>query len=204
MLQIQYSPTQPICKVTFSLPVDNVGEHRDIRVLGEFNNWSWNDAPPMQREESNYFVTLELPNGTYREYQFRYCVDKQFWLNDPSTDGLVYNEFGTQNSLLVIDHQITDTDPAPAAAANPDNLRKIEGIGPKIEAFLNENGIRTYADIYERSLEELTAILEAAGPRFRLHKPSHWQEQARLAAASDWDGLEAYKKQLKAAKRRKR
>lgn len=182
------------------MPIEALGEQRDVRVLGDFNNWSWNAAQPMEQQQMDYALTLELPNGNYREYQFRYCIDQQHWLNDPAAERLVDNEFGSQNSLLVVEHPPEET-PSPVSAA-PDDLKKIEGIGPKIASLLEEHGITSFQALLERSLDELQLILATAGPRYRLHKPDHWQDQARLAATGDWEGLKAYKERLRAAKRK--
>ena len=79
----------------------------------------------------------------------------------------------------------------------PDDLRKIEGIGPKISDILHENGIDTFAQLAETDVDDLRAILSAAGPRFRLANPTTWPQQAQLAAAGDWEGLRALQGELK-------
>jgi len=60
-----------------------------------------------------------------------------------------------------------------------DNLRMIDGIGPKIEQILNANGITTYSDLAKANKQRLQDILEQAGPRFQMHDPSTWAAQAR-------------------------
>lgn len=71
------------------------------------------------------------------------------------------------------------------------DLQVIEGIGPKIAGLMNEDGIRTFDDLASASLNKLNAILEKAGPRFRLANPSTWAQQARLAADGQWVELKA-------------
>ncbi len=78
----------------------------------------------------------------------------------------------------------------PRAQREPeDDLKVIEGIGPKVEAVLHAAGIRTYAHLATTPVEQLRAILREAGPAFRLADPSTWPEQARLAAQGAWDAL---------------
>lgn len=76
-----------------------------------------------------------------------------------------------------------------------DDLRVIEGIGPKIAALLERNGIRTYAQLGHTSLENLASILKSA--KLPFVRPATWPEQARLAAAGDWEGLQDLQKALK-------
>ncbi|MCF0075054.1 hypothetical protein LZD49_31510 [Dyadobacter sp. CY261] len=78
----------------------------------------------------------------------------------------------------------------------PDDLKIIEGIGPKIEEILNREGIHTYEQLMERSLLEIAGFLKKAGPRYQLHDPSSWPEQAALAKQQKWEELERLKVKL--------
>ncbi len=91
--------------------------------------------------------------------------------------------------------------PAPAADAKPDKLTKIEGVGPKIAEKLNEGGIMTFKDLSCATLEQLQGILDEAGPRYRMHDPGTWAEQAALAADGKWDELETLQDKLDGGKR---
>ncbi len=73
--------------------------------------------------------------------------------------------------------------------AKPDNLKIIEGIGPKIEALLKKDGINTWEDLSKSSVERLSEILDAAGDAYRIHKPTTWPQQAQLATDGKWDEL---------------
>ncbi len=75
------------------------------------------------------------------------------------------------------------------SSSQPDNLKKIEGIGPKIESILNDAGITTFTNIKNSSRDEIKLILDAAGPRYRMHEPKSWPEQAELAEKGAWDEL---------------
>ena len=81
---------------------------------------------------------------------------------------------------------------ASAVPAKTDDLKIVEGIGPKIAKLLNEAGIRTYSDLANSSLEQLKEVLRNAGDRYRIHDPSTWPDQARLAANSELDKLKEY------------
>ncbi len=60
-----------------------------------------------------------------------------------------------------------------------DDLRQIEGIGPKIQILLNQAGILTFTQLAETSITDLNTILEAAGPRYKMHDPKTWRVQAK-------------------------
>lgn len=76
-----------------------------------------------------------------------------------------------------------------AAVAQQDDLRKIEGIGPKIAGIFNNNGIFTFAELANTSVGVLKHILKEGGSRFRLADPGTWPMQARLAADGEWAQL---------------
>lgn len=82
-----------------------------------------------------------------------------------------------------------------------DNLKRIEGIGPKIESLLHADGIKTFVQLSKAKVERLEKILINAGPRFRMHKPTTWAEQAGIAAAGDWDQLKQLQDVLKGGRR---
>lgn len=66
-------------------------------------------------------------------------------------------------------------------AVSPDNLKRIRGIGPKIETLLKENGIVTFAQLAETEVSRLEALLVEAGWA-KLADPTTWPEQARRLA----------------------
>ncbi len=78
------------------------------------------------------------------------------------------------------------------AAEVADDLKKVEGIGPKIEGLLNDAGIHTWAQLADAQVEKLQKVLDEAGKRFQIHDPSTWPEQARMAAEGQWEELKKY------------
>lgn len=85
-----------------------------------------------------------------------------------------------------------------AAPVKPskDDLKKVEGIGPKIEGLLNDGGIHTWEQLSNASTDRLKAILDAAGPRYQMHDPGSWPRQAGLAATGQWEALEKLQDEL--------
>ena len=90
--------------------------------------------------------------------------------------------------------------PAKAETAQADDLRKVEGIGPKIAEVFNAAGIHSFAELASTSVERLKELLEAAGPHFASHDPGTWPKQARLAADGKWDELKAWQEELNGGK----
>lgn len=78
----------------------------------------------------------------------------------------------------------------------PDDLKVIEGIGPKIEEILNNAGIHTYEQLMETPVLRTAGYLKKAGPRYQLQDPSSWPEQAALAKQQKWEDLERLKLKL--------
>jgi predicted flap endonuclease-1-like 5' DNA nuclease len=77
-----------------------------------------------------------------------------------------------------------------------DDLKAVEGIGPKIELLLKEAGIMNWNDLAEATPENLRGVLEKAGTRYRLNDPTSWPEQARLLANAEWDKFKEYTEYL--------
>lgn len=69
--------------------------------------------------------------------------------------------------------------PGTAAAEQGDDLRKLRGLGPKIEQYLHEAGVYTYNQLLQLDAGDWEPILRAAGPRYRSYDLSAWQQQAR-------------------------
>ncbi len=81
-----------------------------------------------------------------------------------------------------------------------DDLKAIEGIGPKIESLFHDAGILTWKALSESSVDSLKDILAAAGDRYRLADPGTWPEQARMAHEGLWDKLNEYQDFLQGGK----
>lgn len=101
----------------------------------------------------------------------------------------------------------TKTAPVKAAATKSSNgkgtkhdLKKIEGVGPKIAQILAKNGIATFDTLAKTQVSAIEDMLKNAGPRYTMHKPATWPKQASLAAAGKWDDLKKLQDQLNGGK----
>jgi predicted flap endonuclease-1-like 5' DNA nuclease len=85
---------------------------------------------------------------------------------------------------------------------NQDDLKAVEGIGPKIEQLLHADGINTWQVLANTNITYLQNILDKAGSRYMLADPATWPQQAALAHASDWNTLQKLQGELKAGKKK--
>jgi len=231
MLKKQYQKNNS-CKVTFVLPKESFHAEsaNTIKVLGEFNDWKWEEGLTMKAAKEVFEASIKLDAG--KSYQFRYVVEGQGWINDPAADRYVPSPFpGIDNSVIDIEvasngngtatakkapvkkaaakkapakKTVAKKAPAKVVKATKDNLKKhIEGVGPKIEKLLAERDITTFEALAKAKISVLKEILAAAGPRFKMHNPGTWSEQAKLAAKGDWDKLANLHEELKGGKRTK-
>ncbi len=83
------------------------------------------------------------------------------------------------------------------AAAKPDDLKKIEGIGPKIAKTLMEAGINTYADLSKAKPAKISEIIADIRGN---HIPDTWPAQAKMAAEGKWDELKKWQDELDGGK----
>ena len=87
--------------------------------------------------------------------------------------------------------------PKAPKAAKADDLKKIEGIGPKIAETLTAAGVATFADLAKTSPEKISEfIAEVRGK----HVPDTWPKQAQLAADGKWDELKKWQDELDGGK----
>ena len=84
-----------------------------------------------------------------------------------------------------------------AAEVTADDLTKVEGIGPKAAEALVEAGIKTYADLSGQDPEKIKEILAAKSSRLTHLEPGTWPKQAAMAAAGQWDELNAWQDEAK-------
>lgn len=94
----EYTKTGRSCKVTFELPPQTNAE--SVALCGEFNEWDATKHLLKRRRDGSYALTVSLKPG--REYRFRYLVDGERWENDWDADKYVPNEFGTEDSVIVV------------------------------------------------------------------------------------------------------
>lgn len=80
--------------------------------------------------------------------------------------------------------------------AEADDLKKIEGIGPKVAELLADAAITTFEALSKATKADLEKILDPAGAIYKAMDPTSWPDQAKLAAKGDWEALEKLQEEL--------
>jgi large subunit ribosomal protein L21 len=82
-------------------------------------------------------------------------------------------------------------------ANKADDLKKIEGVGPKIASILVEGGYDTFEKLSKADVEKIRELLiEKGGKRYAMYDPETWPKQAELAAAGKWEELKKWQDEL--------
>ena len=80
------------------------------------------------------------------------------------------------------------------ASAKGDDLKKIEGIGPKIAETLAAAGIATFEALSKAKPADISTIIEGVRGN---HIPLSWPKQAKMAADGKWDELKVWQDEVK-------
>lgn len=81
-----------------------------------------------------------------------------------------------------------------------DDLKIIEGIGPKIEELYHQAGIKTWLALSETPTPKSQTILDNAGENYAIHNPGTWARQAKLAYEGKWKELKEWQDTLDGGK----
>lgn len=94
MFTKKFFKTKDEVEVTFEF--NNAEAAQQVALVGEFNGW---DPIEMKKAKKGPFKTkVRLPKEG--QYQFRYLVDGENWVNDEAADAYWPNEHGTDNSVI--------------------------------------------------------------------------------------------------------
>ena len=99
-----------------------------------------------------------------------------------------------QGFAAVSDSDSADSEPLDLTGAEAaigkkiklDDLKVVEGIGPKIAELCENIGITTWAGLADTPVSTLQSMLDEAGPAFTMQNPGTWPEQAGLLATGKW------------------
>jgi predicted flap endonuclease-1-like 5' DNA nuclease len=108
-------------------------------------------------------------------------------------------EFKKYTDYLVagVDPKEVQEKTSTGGGAKKDDLKVVEGIGPKIEGLLNAGGIHTFAQLATAKVDRLKEILHDAGSRYQMHDPSTWPVQSALARDGKMAELKKMQDELK-------
>lgn len=85
-------------QVTFRMPpLEGVSE---LHLCGDFNGWNTTAVPLARQADGSWTATLVLESG--KSYRYRFCDGEGRWHNDWQADAYVPNDFGSEDSVVVV------------------------------------------------------------------------------------------------------
>jgi len=81
-----------------------------------------------------------------------------------------------------------------------DDLKIVEGIGPKIEGLFHNFDIKTWQALSDATVAKCQEVLNSGGKRYQIHDPASWPMQAKMAYKGDWKKLVKWQDEHKAGK----
>ena len=96
------------------------------------------------------------------------------------------------------DFEIVDLDLARNFGFEPkfDDLKIVEGIGPKIEAILKAGGIGNWISLAAAKAEYMKDLMMNEGEHYQIHDPGTWADQAQMAVEGKWEALKEWQDEL--------
>jgi len=70
-----------------------------------------------------------------------------------------------------------------------DDLKIVEGIGPKISDMFINAGIKTWKALSDTAVADCQKVLDGGGNRYKVHDPASWPMQAKMAYEGKWEEL---------------
>ena len=206
------------------LPEDIVASQ--INIVASFNNWSISETPMKVADGIGWEATVKLKPGQYEfRYLINDYYWYNDWSADGYESNRLQNADNcllildkpkkekkgkskkskkddkkkgkaAPKATKKPEKKSKKSEPKPQETPKPkaaDDLKKLEGIGPKISSVLAEAGVTTFAQVAEMSVDQIREILTG---KVRIFHPTSWPEQAALAAAGDWEGLQTLQDSL--------
>lgn len=109
-------------------------------------------------------------------------------------ESIAQSLLGTSNIKEESNFRLSQEDPKASklktwGKLKSDNLQIIEGIGPKMNQLLVDNGITSWTILAQKTPSELRTLLDQYGDKYRIIDPSDWPQQSQFAENGDWEGL---------------
>jgi chromosome partitioning protein len=71
---------------------------REVRVTGAFTAWSHEGVPLEREENGTWSAIIDVGPG---QHEYRFIIDG-VWVKDPNNEEYIMNEFGQENSVVVV------------------------------------------------------------------------------------------------------
>ena len=87
------------CTVVFTVNPEAAVGATKVYLAGDFNSWDPTSIPMKKDPSGSFSVKKQLE--TNKEFQFRYCLDGNTWINDWKADKYVRSEFASDDNSVV-------------------------------------------------------------------------------------------------------
>lgn len=81
-----------------------------------------------------------------------------------------------------------------------DDLKVVEGIGPKIEGLFHNYNIKTWKALSDTSVAKCQEVLDSGGAKYQIHDPASWPMQAKMCYENKWKELHQWQEKHKHGK----
>lgn len=81
-----------------------------------------------------------------------------------------------------------------------DDLKVIEGIGPKIADLFHSFDVKTWKALSELKVAKCQEVLKSGGDRYKIHDPASWPMQAKMCYKGEWKKLAKWQDEHKHGK----
>ena len=101
-------------KITFTLSAEVVGHATSGLLLGEFNNWDYNEGIKLEKQKDGSMKAIaSLEPG--KTYEYRYLLNDGRWVNDQSADRYVHiSGLHVENCVINVLKENKENKKAPA------------------------------------------------------------------------------------------
>ncbi|WP_276388800.1 hypothetical protein [Eudoraea chungangensis] len=140
------------------------------------NSLELNELEALRREKANWHSSLEDCKRNLEAANIALQEKKDF----PFNQALAKSIFGK--------------------SIRKDDLKIVEGIGPKIEGLFHNYDIRTWQELSLTSVKKCQDVLDSGGDRFKVHDPASWPMQAKMCYEGKWKELFKWQEEHKHGK----
>lgn len=95
----QVLKSKPVCKVTFKITKDEAQGAKSAFLVGDFNNWNETSHPMKALKDGAFTIIENLETG--KNYQFRYLLNGDTWLNESEADGYVNSGISSEENCVI-------------------------------------------------------------------------------------------------------
>ena len=115
-------------KVSFTLSAEVVGNATSGLLLGEFNNWNYNDGISLvKQKDGSMKATAALEAG--KRYEYRYLLNDGRWVNDHSAEHYVnIADFHVENCVINVEvetKKVPATEKTAKVVAAPEKVKPV-------------------------------------------------------------------------------